>query len=102
MSLPGDARVQRMAGLRAREIGGETVLVVPGSLEVRVLNEVARRVWELADDATVDEITTVLVEEYSADRSLIERDVRTFLESLASDGMLRVATGPRGAPSEGA
>ena len=87
-SLPN--RPRRHAETSFRTVGDEGGLVViPGRAEVKVLNPVAIRVYEMLDGSrTLDEIATAVATEFDVapDRAL--EDVRAFVRSLAEHGML--------------
>jgi hypothetical protein len=66
------------------------VLVLPPTLDARVLNDLGARVWELADGRTMDEITLELTSELDEPRARVAADVRAFVEALAVESLLRV------------
>ncbi len=72
-----------------RTVEGETVLVLPGKGEVKVLNELGSQIWTLADGThTVAEIAVLLSESYAVDRLQAEADVLEFVALLEEKGVL--------------
>jgi len=73
-----------------RSIGDEGGLVVlPGRSEVKVLNPVAIKVFELLDGKhSIEEIAGAVTEEFSIDAIQAAADIRDFVESLRQNGML--------------
>jgi len=76
-------RPMRRPDVQWRTVGGE-VLILHGMLkQYHVLNEVAARIWELADgQKTTGEIADTVAEEYSHDRDEVYRDVVETVEGL--------------------
>ena len=76
---------------------GEAVLVLPGKGQVKVLNEIAARIWELADGTrSVAQIAEAITEAYQVGEQQAEQDVWDFLNNLASIGLLQLADDPKG------
>jgi hypothetical protein len=89
-------------GFVTRRVAGETI-VVPVSSRVGdldaifTLNEVGSRVWALLEaPRTVQEIVTVLSEEYDASSEQIARDVIELLTELRASGLVRAAVDSEG------
>lgn len=79
-----------------RVVNGEAVLVLPGKGQVKVLNEVGARIWELADgNRTVAEIVDCIDTEFDVARPVAEADTCAFIERLAAMGILELAEQPR-------
>ena len=80
-----------------RIIDGEAVIVLPKSGQVKVLNEVGSRIWELIDGTrSVGEITEIVVAEYDVTTDQAERDVEEFIQELIEGDMLVLAGGKVG------
>jgi len=68
---------------------GEAFIVLPGSGQIKILNEVGSRVWELIDGTrTTEEIVGLIVKEYETTPEAARADVIEFLEELKANGML--------------
>lgn len=76
-------------GVVGRLVDAEAVLVLPARGEVKVLNQVGARIWELSDgNRTVREIARVICEEYAVDADAAEVDTLTFLKDLVDRGAI--------------
>lgn len=73
-----------------RKVGDEGGLVViPGRAEVKVLNPVAIRVYEMLDGTrSLGQIAAVVADEFEVETGDALRDVLEFVRSLAEHGML--------------
>jgi len=73
-----------------RAVGEEGGLVVlAGRAEIKVVNTVAIRIFELLDGTrTPEQIADVVTSEYDVEREVALAHVRVFLEELSSHGML--------------
>lgn len=72
-----------------RIIDDEAVLVLPEQGEVKVLNEVGARIWQLIDGSrTVEEIADVIYSEYEVDEEQARSDVLAFIVELESKGIV--------------
>lgn len=68
----------------SRLVGDEAVLVLPIKGQVKVLNELGARIWSLIDGVrTVDDIISVLVNEFMVNRAVASVDATDFLKKLA-------------------
>ena len=73
----------------SRVYEGEAFIVLPGKGEIKILNEVGSRVWELIDGTrTTEDIVGLILEEYETTRESARADVMEFLEELKANGML--------------
>lgn len=73
----------------ARVYSGEAVILSPAENMVRMLNPVGSRIWELADGTrTVDEIVTVLTDEFDVEYPQARRSTEEFLDTLVAKGLL--------------
>ncbi len=73
-----------------RSVSDEGGLVVlPHKSEVKVLNPVGTRIFELLDGKrTIDQIADTIASEFEVEPAQAKADVREFVESLRSHGML--------------
>ena len=73
-----------------REMDGETFFVTPGDWKLHRLNEVGKRIWELANEGKkISEIIDEIVEEYGADKEIVEKDCLVFVEELCEKGIAK-------------
>lgn len=76
-------------GVVGRLVDDEAVLVLPARGEVKVLNEVGARIWELSDgNRTVREIARIICEEYAVEADAAEADTLAFLKDLLDRGAI--------------
>lgn len=74
--------------------GEEAVLVLPTLGQIKVLNEVGARVWELLDGARrVADVVTVICAEYEVDGDRAAADTLVFLAELQAKGLLLLKAG---------
>jgi len=72
-----------------RVVDGDAVLVLPQDGQVKVLNEVAARIWELTDGTySARDIANIVLSEYQVDSSEVISDVVDFLEALHIKGII--------------
>jgi hypothetical protein len=84
-----DSRFRLREDVRYRVVGQEAVVVRQEAAEVIALNEVGARVLELLSDANgIAEVVDTLVLEFDVDRSVLERDVESFLGEIVEAGIL--------------
>jgi hypothetical protein len=84
-----DSRFRLREDVRYRIVGQEAVVVRQEAAEVIALNEVGARVLELLSDAKgIDEVVDTLIREFDVDRSVLERDVESFLGEIVEAGIL--------------
>jgi hypothetical protein len=83
-----ETRPARSPRIVYRTIDGEAVLVDAQHGKVRVLNEVAGRMWELIDgQRSLAEIAAIVSQEYEAQLDQVESDVVVFLDDLMRKGL---------------
>lgn len=69
----------------AQSVGGETVLLHIPSERFVSLDDIATAMWETATAApSLDAAVSTLLEEFDAERSQIEGDLQTFVETVTS------------------
>ena len=62
-----------------RIVNDEAVLVLPEIGEVKVLNEVGSRIWELTDGTlSINQISTLIFDEFEIDKSTAQKDTLEF------------------------
>ena len=72
-----------------RLLDGEAVIVSPTSGEIRVLNHVGTKIWQLiVDTHTVEEIEQALVNQYGLSPQQANADVSAFIEDLLDRGLV--------------
>lgn len=85
MRLRTDPRVA------ARAIDAQVFAVSPIDWELHRFNEVASRIWELAEQqCTVAEVIETVVEEYNADPLVAEKDCLEFISQLKEKGLVEL------------
>ncbi len=72
-----------------RLIDGEAVLILAEASEIKVLNGVGSRIYELADGTrSIDEIAECLAREYEAPYEQVLRDTHEFLQGLVAGSVM--------------
>lgn len=71
-----------------RSFADELALLDPALRHLSSLNEVAARIWELADGRPLGGLIEQLLNEFEVERNQLDRDVRTFLDELHRRGLL--------------
>ncbi len=76
-------------GIVGQLLNDEAVLLRPEAGKVSVLNEVAARIWQLADGTrSIQQIAELVASEYQVDLPQAEADTLEFVEMLIQKGML--------------
>lgn len=79
------------AGVLAREVGGEMVLLDVDLGTYYGLNEVGTRVWALlVEGENFGKVEERLLAEFEVDRPTLEADLRGLLRDLAEHGLIDV------------
>ena len=82
------------SGFVAREVAGQSIVVALGEASKTFngmikLNGTGRLIWDmLADGKTKDEIVDRFVAEYDVERSVADKDVTVFIETLQGADIL--------------
>ncbi|MFI5315202.1 MAG: PqqD family protein [Myxococcota bacterium] len=77
-----------------QSIDGEMVLLRVRARELLGLNEVARRIWELADGThAVDQIAAIIAAEFDVALGVAEADTARFIETLIGLDALQLQEG---------
>lgn len=73
----------------ARSVENEAVLLLPEQGQVKVLNEVGARIWQLVDGSrSAVQIAAQISAEYDVSPAEAEADTLAFLQELAERGVL--------------
>ena len=93
-----DVSYRRAASVVCRRIAGEYLLVpVSGELAglqvIFTLNPVGHCIWEsLAEERTAEDLQRRLAERFDVEAAEARRDVDSFLDSLAEEGLVTTVT----------
>ncbi len=69
-------------------VDGEAVIILTNQGQVKVLNEVGARIWELANgNRKISDIVKIVSDEFDANIDKIEEDTLDFIDQLVSKGM---------------
>ena len=80
-----------VSGVTGQVVDGEAVLVLPDKGEVKVLNEVGARIWELSDGTrTIAEISEQIAQEFEVDIQKAQNDAVIFLQQLEQKGVVKL------------
>lgn len=75
----------RTEAVQARKVGRDTLLMHTILKQYHVLNDVAGRIWELADGTkSLDSIAVILAGEYAESVEMIREDVLSTVAGLES------------------
>lgn len=97
MSLTLESAIARSPDIMYGDLGGEGVMMNIDAGAYYGMNEVANRIWTLADEPIrLSEVVDQLTAEYDVARPDCETAVLDFARAMIGDGLLR-ATDP---PSE--
>ena len=78
-----------------RTIDDEAVIVLPEQGQVKVLNEVGARIWDLADGSrTVRDIVAAICAEYEVEPAQAEGDTLDFVAELVERGVVSLSARP--------
>ena len=67
----------------SRTVDGSAIVVLADSGEVKILNAVGTRVWELVDgERTVQQIIDLIIDEFEVPNDQAQQDVVEFLQQL--------------------
>jgi hypothetical protein len=75
----------------SRIIEKEAVIILPAHGQVKVINEVGARLWEMADGTrTIADMVDILCEEYAVIREQAEEDALEFIQRMIEKKMFVV------------
>ena len=81
-----------LPGVIGKIVDGEAVVILANKGQVKVLNEVGTRIWELADGyRKISEIIKIVSDEFDANIDKIEQDTLDFIDQLVSKGMFTLS-----------
>jgi hypothetical protein len=84
-----DRRFRRDGRWPFQEVEGLAVVVVPERREVHQLDEVGTFVWSLLESPrTLDDLADAVAAEFEVDPPRALQDLKPFLDSLSSKGLL--------------
>ena len=87
--LTPEARLKRTAEAAFQTLDGETVIVLPLTRTLHVLNGTGGLLWErLVEPRTVSELVTFLAEVYAVDLAAAEKDVLAWAAELKRQRIL--------------
>lgn len=87
-----DTTVTTSDVLAAADLGTEAVVLDPTSGQYYALNDVAKRIIDLAvGSARLGDIVDQLLTEYEVDRARLASDVQTFVTDLAARGLVTLS-----------
>lgn len=87
--LSSDLPIVVSDSVATADLGGESVLLDPASGRYFGLNEVGTRIFELlSEPRSVDDLVSVLVEEYEVSSSQLRSDVEQFVGEMMSRGLV--------------
>jgi hypothetical protein len=79
----------------SRVFSGDAVVISPAANKVRMLNPVGSRIWQLADgNHTVEDIASILTEEFEVERDHARSSVASFVADLVMQDLLAWADDP--------
>ena len=89
MTTTAGAVWRRDPALPHQRLEEDTIVVDPRRREVHLLNETVTRVWELlASPRSIDELVSILVEEYDAPPDEVRASTVDVVRDLDSKGVL--------------
>jgi len=89
MATSPSQRPIRVADAASRVYGTDAVVISPEEGMVRLLNVTATRIWQLADGShSVDEIATVLTQEFEVDFQHAQQSVIRLLAELSEKKLI--------------
>lgn len=84
------------AGIVGQVLNDEAVLLRPEAGKVSVLNEVAARIWQLADGTrSIREIAAVITQEYQVGLDQAQADTIEFIDVMIKKGILVAKDDPK-------
>jgi hypothetical protein len=81
----------------SRIIEGEAVIITPQNNEVKVLNEVGSRIWDLLDGRLdMKEVSSVISDEFEVSFDQALEDTTEFIDELLQRKMVLLHNSPTG------
>ena len=76
----------------SRVVENEAVLIIPEQGEVKVLNEVGSRIWELVDGKrSIQDISSLICLEFDVDQETAEQDTLEFISDIIDKGIIKIS-----------
>ena len=86
--IASDQIVAKSPDTISRIIGQEAVIILPIRGELKVVNDVGARIWELADGTrTIADLINVIFDEYEVIREQAEKDVSDFIQLMVDKNL---------------
>jgi hypothetical protein len=86
--------LRRVTSLPFQKMNHEALVVDPRTRSVHLLNPTATRVWDLLEAPhTVEQLVTILGQEYDATEELLRGEVATLLADLETKGLVGIDVG---------
>jgi hypothetical protein len=78
-----------------RQIEGELIFLSEGGDSIHAIDEIGSFFWDAIDGRkTLEEILSVLVEEFEAEEDVLRADLLEFVTELAEKGLLTITNDP--------
>lgn len=91
MTITQVTKVKQIGDIDTTDLDGEKVMMDLEKGSYYMLNDVATRIWDIAQEPkSVSEIVAALLEEYEVDQSTCENQVITFVEQLVDIHLLAI------------
>ncbi len=88
MNLATGEKIRRARSTAWRELDGQVAVLSMDINRLRLLNGVGSFVWRICDGRTIDEVATMVAEQYGVRLETIRADVVAFVGDLAARGMI--------------
>jgi hypothetical protein len=80
----------------SRIMDGEAVIIMPQDNEVKILNEVGSRIWDVLDGSQdIDQIISVISDEFDVTRDKALQDITEFIRELYQKNMVVLLDRPK-------
>lgn len=87
--MPLSSKYRVSDNVLARTVGSETILFDLKSSSYHSLNEVGGRFWKLVqEDRNIEQILSILMEEFEVDRQRLELDLGALVGELEKLGLI--------------